>query len=663
PAAAIDALVGLVDRELARGAARAAERRYRAAQRISVDRPTTEIGLRLRLAAAMLGLDVGEPADERVRLGDSVLEPEAFEAMLASLRGSAVAAQSNGERPFRDAFRMPVAPAAFRGANWQTIAPAPLLRTESRANRKPAPTPLPPMLAIKSAGAVSIINDGQILACYDAEAAKLRWRITAPDAPANVVASASMPPIVRRSRVFARRLRSEGAQIVAVDLNDGRLLWETSPQQMIVTDPLAVGDELLVVIAEPAQQETTQLVLARLDSQTGDIVHRAPLVQLRDQWQRRVPASAVLTDDTFVLVAGGCVLAASTDGTVHWLRRQIWIGGVVEHRDLARMLPPVVFDGSVVVQQPGVPSIACIDVARGWVRWQRVAPEVLRTFAIDAATVGLQMPQHLIACDVASDTERWRYASGRSPELMAAGDGSILFATRDPPTKAPRAWLNWLDAATGRAIAAASIATPDETNSPVRIDSIVGASDHPFMIGHATTDSKAMVAAPLVARGQAASADTESQVPHAWLPPLAGNLGDPFAAMDGWVLVASEADHATGPQATNDPGSVYVTLASPERPTRWMRHLAIPADTNAKLNIAFQNAADEPCTIDIEVAGQRRFEQVFKASESAAEPNMLEVDLSPFRGKSAWIVVTARSADRGKAHVVWQRMDIVEQRP
>ncbi|HEX4129429.1 MAG TPA: PQQ-binding-like beta-propeller repeat protein [Pirellulales bacterium] len=360
-AAAAEARVWVGDRELSRGYVREAQQHYLAAERETSGEPSAGLSARQRLAGALLGRDVGQPATERVRLGDTVLEPERFEAIVAQ---ACAAAKRAGENSPFDETGVP-APATYR------LDPLP---AEAAVDVAPRP----------------------------------------------------------------------------------------SAEVTMLTDPIVAGDEWIAITLTAAQQESVQLSLARFDRGTAAIVSQTPLVQLRDVWKGRVPASIVAVDDGVLFVGGGCVAAASFDGELKWLRRQTWIGGVVEPPHDARPVPPLIAGGSVVVWQPGVPYLTCLDRTTGAIHWQRVMPRVQWMLALGHDRLVVQSHSRLSMLRLDTGELTWLAEPGEGIQVLAADERFVLLAAPQGSEPSATFQLLWLNAADGSVSARSILELPDK---------------------------------------------------------------------------------------------------------------------------------------------------------------------------------------------------------
>jgi hypothetical protein len=378
--AAAEAQQWLGDRALAIGDSVTARARYRAAAQDMPAAAREALAARCRLAAALLGQDEGTPVTERVTIGEVTLSAEEFERAVKNVRSQDPSVSgrclmtgivgSQGTLP---------GPMRLTARPWDHF--------DGEGGREADRIPRRDVdwagcqTAVTIAGGRMIVSNRIQIAAYNLKDGQRQWVSTPLKEPGRTHALplSVMRPLVVGDAVLVRRLTAQGVELHCLDAASGALRWQTPREQRIVSDPVFESGRLLAVTAAAPQQETLQLSLARFDLATGAVQNEAPLVQLRDLWQRDVPCEIAVADDTLVVVAGGCVLACDRDGQLRWLRRELWVAGLGDPRgSVVRPIQPVVIGRHVLTSQPGVPSLACLDLDSGAVQWRHVLPDVWR---------------------------------------------------------------------------------------------------------------------------------------------------------------------------------------------------------------------------------------------------------------------------------------------
>ncbi len=66
-------------------------------------------------------------------------------------------------------------------------------------------------------------------------------------------------------------------------MNSGKLLWQTRPGLVVISDPLWINEEVRVLTINRGEQEA-QIQLTSLDAQNGNVIAQRPLVNVRPAW-------------------------------------------------------------------------------------------------------------------------------------------------------------------------------------------------------------------------------------------------------------------------------------------------------------------------------------------------------------------------------------------
>jgi outer membrane protein assembly factor BamB len=275
-----------------------------------------------------------------------------------------------------------------------------------------------------------------------------------------------MHPLAAGNKVFARRLLATGPELICVA--DGKLLWRSPKNELVASDPCLLGDRLLAVTFAPAQQEMLQLSLTTFDLASGKIIGQQPLSQFRDIMQRELACQLTAVGEQLIVVGGGCVIGCDSSGQPQWLRRETWIAGVINPRsNTQRYDVPLEHDKSLYVAQPGVPGIACLDLRTGRLQWQQAFANLVRMVGLADDKLVVQTADGFLGLDAAKGTCAWHYDVDDVFEGVSLGsDGRLVYAQRKSiGPKSVGAELVWLDAATGRPVAASTIGgwQPDQS--------------------------------------------------------------------------------------------------------------------------------------------------------------------------------------------------------
>ncbi|MGA2618798.1 MAG: PQQ-binding-like beta-propeller repeat protein, partial [Thermoguttaceae bacterium] len=276
-------------------------------------RPALEA--RIRLASAMLGRDAGQPIRSPVVLGETEVAPQLFEQWVREMReryrnAGATALAPAGVGPL-------AAPGAFE--------PKPCLKLDADAGAEPQQVPwqikgldwLARQLALVPAGNVLLVANRFQVAAIDPAAGKILWTygLGSNQAQTHVWPLLPMRPAVAGDRVYARLMPKSGHPlVVCLDLASGKKRWECEGPIDLVSDPLPLGERLFALAAEaPPGQLSWQLLWIELDRDSGDVLRRKPLVELRGDGAPPWTCQAAVVDDSVVASVGGILLAVDSE--------------------------------------------------------------------------------------------------------------------------------------------------------------------------------------------------------------------------------------------------------------------------------------------------------------------------------------------------------------
>jgi len=205
-----------------------------------------ELAPRVRLAAAMMGRDVGSAATKPVAFGEITMSPADFESLVDEMR-------SRGAGPLQVA--APLAAHIPRPGNYQSLGRSKFdgpagERPQDDLGRKTAQFRVPwvdRQMATAVDGDVLYVSNRFQVAAYKLATLERLWQS---EKPSGVMQRAqewgliAMRPLVTRDRIFARLLCSPSPLLVCLDKSSGKLLWasENREHEFLVSDPLFMLD-------------------------------------------------------------------------------------------------------------------------------------------------------------------------------------------------------------------------------------------------------------------------------------------------------------------------------------------------------------------------------------------------------------------------------------
>ncbi|MBI1903583.1 MAG: PQQ-binding-like beta-propeller repeat protein [Planctomycetia bacterium] len=624
----------------------------------AADRPA--IAARLRLAAAMLGRDLGEPVQVDVEYGGVRLTAAEFERLVAESRaahrfstaGVAAAAESLPLPPPGAYALQPLW--EFPGTRGPDLAQAPA-DTDWAARQ----------LSLTPAGDRIYLSDSFQLVALDASSGQPKWTVPpAGEVSVHLWSGVSTRPLIAGDRLFWRRLTRDRPQLTCISAADGKLLWTASlASWIVVSEPLWLQEALYVLAVQKRQDRTLQLALLSLDEATGQMKSSVPLVEIRDYWDGRCPSDAVVSGDRIIATVAGCVLACDSAGHVRWLRRQTWLAPPLEQQPREQPLsPPIVAGQRVYVSQRGARLVQCLDTDTGRQIWQFASPDVWRVAALAGEVAVVEMRTGLCGLDAETGRLLWRREGDRRFE-GAVGDASGRVLCLDRVGQSPeRQWpeLAWLDGATGAETARwplMSLAGKERRVGPLAI--------HPggawLLAGEGKHEPKRTIYSVQPAAGPALAGRTRDDGFGTWIDDLPRKVGDELAtALPGWRLVACQPSPRLGLYPWQNETNVAVTAATHSAPACFVRRVELPQDAAARLVLRVGREGDQSWTLEVRAAGRTLLSE--EVSRKTAPSGWLEreVDLNELAGRAVWISLSQQTAADGQpAPAFWKGAQIV----
>jgi len=423
------------------------------------------IAARARLAAAYLGREIGPPATTNVTLGPTELSAGEFEALVGEVRG-----RVDGRG--RETHAQQAETRAQQGARLGRAVLEPAsYRLEKRGEFDAGTVDRPPGATTDDARAVidwfarqtaGVLAEERIIftsryatTAFDRRSGSEKWR-NGPSTPVgrgggstSVVAAAH--PLIVGNRIFVRR--GGTPTLMSIDRENGKTVWEArlERQEAVVSDPLWAGGQLLAfVVRQDERQTVTTLSLAVFDPAVGEVRRRRPLARLRGSWSSQPVCQVTVEDETIYAALGGAVLCCNSAGQIGWLRRSERVPAEVDSwSQLQAHDPPVVIGERLVVTQPGVRVIECLETATGRRHWHRVFPDLVSMVGVAEEFIVVHTRDEVVGLKLGTGEMAWRYRiDGSCTPAGCSKEGKVLLSR----TEGRRLTLVWLDAKAGREI-------------------------------------------------------------------------------------------------------------------------------------------------------------------------------------------------------------------
>lgn len=438
----------LADQALADGSFAEALRHYEAV----ADDPlqAAEVGPRRRLAAALLGRDLGQPPTQPVALGEQTLSPEAFETLVDEARQRARSAASD----------QPPAGAAL---------PPGKLEVRTLPVSVPIGAPLPSSSAGNVASSegtwalrhLASMGDGSRLVtstrrqffATDLDAAKRLWAEPPNDPlpPSAEFLGTPTRPVVASGRACVRWLVGAETQLLCLDIATGRVLWKWNPAPAVISDPVLVGDAVVVLGLSRQMQRQLRVHYYALDPHSGTVRHHSELVLVRESWAARDCVLLSGDDEGLVAALGGVSLGIDPEGALRWVRTHVAVPPEEDPRWVLQRFQPPLFDHEhVFLVQPGVWTVDCLHRSTGQLQWRRVMPELVGLIGTTKGTSVVRSLGEIRGLAADTGELRWRHASsGVLDGLIVGPHVLVLRRTEAGPGKLRRVEALWLDGQTG----------------------------------------------------------------------------------------------------------------------------------------------------------------------------------------------------------------------
>jgi outer membrane protein assembly factor BamB len=481
---AASAYAWLGDRALSGGTFVRAWADYRRAEAAALPAERPVLAARIRLASALLGRDEGQPVHLPVQLGGQEITPEQFEQWVREILGrdrpAGLSPARPQEQPPGKGGQSPFVPSTLRAVPANGDCPLFPLAPERRASfdgdlgQAGPPDPATPgalplsavgdwparQLATVAAGDLLLASNRFQLAAFALPDGQRRWvyGLGKEQGPRHGWPLVPMRPAVAGQRVYARLLPKSGhPQIACLDLASGQRLWQRDCPGDIISDPLLLGPRLLVLAVESlAGQPAAPLWWVEMDRDSGDVLARKLLLELRSPWAAHQTCQATVVGQRVVVTVGGLVFSFDPDQQICWLRSNLCPPPPLDPSPgTPYPEPPLAANGRLYVTQSGLLSVECLDAETGQLHWRRCLLELGRILGLVDGRLLVHAGESLMALRAETGDVLWRHEVPAllegivqpNAELLLCGGRQRLEGGNFCPV------LDWLDLKTGRTLA------------------------------------------------------------------------------------------------------------------------------------------------------------------------------------------------------------------
>lgn len=666
--AAAQAQLWLGDRALAGGWFATALSRYRQAEPAADPALRSELTSRQRLTAALQGQPLDGAVGGGLTIGDQKLSAEEFQRLIDELASSRADSGALAAGPPMDTVPKPTGYRLQRRGRLDgplgKDVDKELIPHSGRLNvdwvgRQLATAVADDTLYVSNRFQVSAYNLGD---------GSRRWQ-TAPPGLAPLRAQdwglIPMRPLLTRERVFARLLYEPGPLLVCLDRASGALRWtaEIGPDEAVVSDPLLVQGQLVALTVKRQEQAAHLLRLVIYDADTGSIQETSDLLRLNESWQRRHCCEAVVDEDALIAVLAGVTICCDLQGDVRWLRRQTVLpADEAPNWILQAYQRPLRVADRVVVIQPGVPAVECLDAGTGRLIWSRNLPGVQRLVGQSDQRVIVQADNSLRALHVDDGRTLWQQEVAGILHGAACDSAAVLLAQPAASRRAARIeglHLVWLDAASGHASAVTALAELNAAEP--RLGPLVAWRDRVWTFYSQGKKDPNPELIELVPEGAADEAWDSGTVRNVWTQHLPSELVQAVPhRFPGWELLSGEMDKK-GPLVPERLGrnQVLVAHAKSAVPVVLTRAVSIPASGKPRLRFAYGHSGDRDWVLEIRLGGEVLYREEIKGRSGNEPWKTTEVDLSAAAGRSGQLVIEAQLRSGDLLELFWSDLEIV----
>lgn len=435
---AAEAYQWLGDQALSRGDFSLAESYYDNGLRSSTEEPRTGIEARSILANALSRIE--EPAEIRRRVsalpnltlrlnGTDVSKPQ-FVAMIEDL-----VSRSNATELLVDTNRVQ-----------QAVFPKSTIRLEKRsefdgpAGHDPGRwdyrvgDPFGRQIAVQADEKRIYISNRFHVQAYSNVTGESLWSRIFPGEQGDAYAMAFTPtkPILNGDRLFVRHLKRSGAHLACLKSESGDVIWDRLWGEGVLSDPHIWGGRLFAMLLSKREDDQHSVDAAWIDPSTGEITQTISLFGLSDSNEEAYSAQIAIQGRRAILAVGGCTACIDWQGGLIWVRQHRLDEQPVNEPIDFRSSLPIVDGDHVIVTQPRVAAICCLDLATGRIVWQRPIVRLRGLLGRSESNVIADTSMGIVAIDSTTGKVAWQDDFHERLEGFTIEDQSLIVAVREP---------------------------------------------------------------------------------------------------------------------------------------------------------------------------------------------------------------------------------------
>jgi outer membrane protein assembly factor BamB len=658
--AACEAHQWLGDRLLAAGKFFDAETHFRAALDAASPEQIVRLHSRLRLAVALTGRSLSDELPplppQGVELDGTTMAPSDFERLLDEVRSV-----RRVDEPASPSVATPIPPAGYR------------LEAKAQFDGHPGNNPGRPefrfgdpfgkQLAVAADDRHVYVSNRFQMNAYDLRTGQATWAqgVGSEQGEAYDFPFHPMRPVLHGEFVFVRRLTRAGVELCCLKRAEGTVVWKQRARTHVLTDPAVWQGRLCALVGGRVEDDVLQVDFATFDMASGQVASTRPLVRFRDVWNQAIPCVWVVSERRAVCQIGPVTACLNSAGDLSWLRRRAWLPAPID--DLAndhRAAEPVIAGNRLVIYLPGSRTLDAIDIATGKLVWRTPIPEGRGLRGVAASRAVVDVGGGLTGLDIATGKITWHTPVQNLLEAMAMDDRTIVCARRGrAATPAHRPCLVWLETVSGREIAQTQIEVAEKEEW--QLGPLFQAGGKTWFLGGAGWKDHRRELLELSAVTASPPAPFENATLRHWAPELTDAERSAFASVvpTWWPVAESRSRWQFAPGDVRGESRCLISRTGENQQPTWLAsRLDVPAGTPS-LHLRVANQPGQRWRLLVRIDEQEAAERILDDVSTNGHWQNVEVDLTPFAGRSVFAAAIHAPVDGQPSEALWKRIEVV----
>ncbi len=472
-----------------------------------------------------------------------------------------------------------------------------------------------------------------------------------------------MAPIRIGDKLFVRRIIKGAVELACLKPDDGQVLWKNrgGDKAEILSEPIALPGRIGAIINHRTDDDTLDVRWTHLDPDTGKTLAEFPLLRLRDAWNGETPCALAVSDYDAIATIGGAMVSFDTTGSVHWVRREMWLPTKVDPMAEDYLLSPPVFvlsadnEPLVIVAAPASRRVVGIELASGRVRWQTVHPHLQGVLAANEGTLVVAESDGLIGLSSTTGDLVWsRPLAHRLTAHQVVGSQLIVAIEREAAGNKTWPQLVQLDIATGSLVAEVQLDVEEHADWRCGPLFAVGANWWTLIGKDGNKPQRDL--AMLVPHSEAAPQIAVDPTWDDWISAQPGDRRLVQAILPGWQPIAPARNVLSIPaEPVRDQRPVLVAkLNRTNDQIRLIRTVAIPKTGMAELQLRVGHQPGQSWQLEVRIGARTVLSE--PVTDDTAPNGWLDtrVALIPFAGQTVTLQLAQKNLDTKPVEGLWR---------